>query len=325
MDIEKRQTPRVSSPLPPGAWTSLPSLGKFSHEKGNVMENRNIEPPGSVSCGAPGINGKATAGQQEANAALAALAAAGNAFALGQLWEINRGLLRSMFWKWYPNHRELADTHGMTVDDFEQEGYFAVQYTAQTYQPEAGSFSNWLRQAMQRQINQALTGGHRRNVTDADGKQHTVSADPLNHCTSLDVPLDTEDDGAASLGEIQPDPTAAEAFQDVEERIYQKELHAALEEALHKLTQREETIIRGRFYQQKTLQDIAAEERLSFGRVRQVMQNALRTLSRSPRLQRWHDDFINTHAYHYIGQVSFSSGGSIEERILEALECRKLL
>lgn len=268
---------------------------------------------------------QATAGQQEANAALAALAATGNAFALGQLWEINRGLLRSMFWKWYPNHRELADAHGMTVDDFEQEGYFAVQYAAQTYQPESGSFSNWLSYAMKRQVQQALTNGHRRNINGTDGKVHTVSADPLNYCTSLDIPLDAGDDGAASLGEIQPDPTAAEAFRDVEERIYQKELHDALEEALHKLTEREETMIRDRFYQQKTLQDIAVEEGLSYGRVRQVMGKALRTLRRSPRLQRWHDDLITTRAYHHIGKTAFSSGGSIEERILEVLECRKLL
>ena len=87
----------------------------------------------------------ATAGQQEANAALAALAATGNAFALGQLWEINKGLLRSMFWKWYPSHRELADAHGLTADDFEQEGYFAVQYAAEHYDPCKGfAFSTWL-------------------------------------------------------------------------------------------------------------------------------------------------------------------------------------
>ena len=36
--------------------------------------------------------------QQATNAALATLAAAGNSYALGQLWETNRGLIRSMFW-----------------------------------------------------------------------------------------------------------------------------------------------------------------------------------------------------------------------------------
>ena len=60
-----------------------------------------------------------SAGQQEANAALAALAATGNTFALGQLWEINKGLLRSLFWRWYPSHKALADAHGLTADDFE--------------------------------------------------------------------------------------------------------------------------------------------------------------------------------------------------------------
>ena len=57
----------------------------------------------------------ATAEQQATNAALASLAAAGNTFALGQLWETNRGLIRSMFWKWYPHHKDLADQHGMTA------------------------------------------------------------------------------------------------------------------------------------------------------------------------------------------------------------------
>ena len=189
----------------------------------------------------------AAAGQQEANAALAALAASGNDFALGQLWEINKGLLRSMFWKWYPSHREQADAHGLTVDDFEQEGYFAVQYAAQTYDPAQGSFAGWLWQAMKRQIQQALTNGHRRNITGPDGKTITTSADPLNHCTSLDVPMDAENDGSATLGDLQADPAADGEMQDVEERIYTEELHAALDEALHKLTEREEMVIRGRF------------------------------------------------------------------------------
>ena len=89
----------------------------------------------------------ATAEQQATNAARASLAAAGNTFALGQLWETNRGLIRSMFWKWYPHHKDLADQHGMTADDFENEGFFAVKYAAQTYDPAAGAFSTWLAQA----------------------------------------------------------------------------------------------------------------------------------------------------------------------------------
>ena len=61
--------------------------------------------------------------QQATNAALATLAATGNSYALGQLWETNRGLIRSMFWKWYPHHKSLADQHGVTADDFEQDAH----------------------------------------------------------------------------------------------------------------------------------------------------------------------------------------------------------
>ena len=39
--------------------------------------------------------------QQATNAALAALAAAGNSFARGQLWEGNKGLLLRLCCQWY--------------------------------------------------------------------------------------------------------------------------------------------------------------------------------------------------------------------------------
>lgn len=77
---------------------------------------------------------KAT-GQQDTNAALAALAAAGNSFALGQLWEINKGLLHRWFWQWYDRNKAVADEHGITLEDFEQEGFFAVQADAKAYDP----------------------------------------------------------------------------------------------------------------------------------------------------------------------------------------------
>ena len=260
------------------------------------------------------------AGQQEANAALAALAATGNTFALGQLWEINRGLLRSLFWRWYPAHKALADAHGMTADDFEQEGYFAVQYAAQTYQPEAGSFSNWLGQAMQRQIGRALTGAHRRNVTDADGKQHTVSADPLNHCASLDTPLDEDDSGAATLGELQPDPAADSAMQAAEDAIFQEQLHAALEEALRKLTEREQAVIRGKYYAGKTVRQISEEQGLTIGQANMTKANAFRKLRRNPRLLRWREETIQRRAWHGTGFSAWYAGGSVEERTVEYLE-----
>lgn len=75
--------------------------------------------------------------------------------------------------------------------------------------PSRRDVANWLIQTQRRQIQRALTNGHERNVTGEDGRQHKASADPLNHCTSLDLPLDVEDSGSTTMGEQQEDPAPA--------------------------------------------------------------------------------------------------------------------
>lgn len=134
--------------------------------------------------------------------------------------------------------------------------------------------------------------------------------------------MDAENDGSATLGDLQADPAAAGEMQDVEERIYTEELHAALDEALHKLTEREEMVIRGRFYEQKTLKEIAADAGTSLERVRQITSSAFRHLRGNTRLRRWHDEIITSHAWHGTGFTVWEASGSVEERTVEYLERR---
>ena len=263
-----------------------------------------------------------TSDQQATNAALAALAATGNSYALGQLWELNKGLLRSMFWKWYPAHKAQADAHGLTADDFEQEGFFAVQHAAQTYDPAQGAFTTWLTAAMQRQIQRTVTNGHARTVTGEDGKQHTTSADPLNHCTSLDVPLDDEDGGSDTLGDLQEDPAAAAELDAVEDEVFREQLHSAMEEALAKLTDREADVLRRRYYQQQPLREVGAAYDVAASRAQQIERTALHKLGRNPKLCRFHDEVIQYHAYRGTGFVSWKHSGSVEERLIEYLDSK---
>ena len=263
-----------------------------------------------------------TSDQQATNAALAALAATGNSYARGQLWELNKGLLRSMFWKWYPAHKAQADAHGLTADDFEQEGFFAVQHAAQTYDPAQGAFTTWLTAAMQRQIQRTLTNGHARTVTGEDGRQHTTSADLLNHCTSLDVPLDDEDGGSATLGDLKEDATAAAELDAVEDKLFQEQLHSALEEALAKLTDREADVLRRRYYQQQPLREVGEAYGVAWSRAQQVEKAAMRKLRRNPALCRFHDEVIQHHAYRGTSFGSWQYSGSVEEHLVEYLESK---
>lgn len=165
--------------------------------------------------------------QQATNAALAALAAAGNAFALGQLWEVNKGFVRRQLWQWYEKNQTVADSAGLSFEDLVQEGYFAVDYAAKHYSAEQGSFTTYLSYALLKQIRTATCGEHTRGVITEDGRRVAVSANPLNECTSLDTPVG-EDGSDTALGDLQEDPAAAHEFQQAENEIYNEELHAAL-------------------------------------------------------------------------------------------------
>ena len=261
---------------------------------------------------------KAT-GQQDTNAALAALAAAGNSFALGQLWEINKGLLHRWFWQWYDRNRAVADEHGITLEDFDQEGFFAVQAAAKAYDPEKGSFATLLSYYVQAQINKAVCGEHCRLVTTEDGKQVRLSANPLNACTSLDTPVG-EDGSGTVLADLQEDPAASQAFQTAEDELYTEELHAALEEALNKLTAKQADIVRRHYYGGKSFAEIAREDGTTLNAARNHEVSAFIALRQNPTLVRWHDDIISTKAWTGTGWNAWNRYGSVEERVTEYIE-----
>lgn len=259
--------------------------------------------------------------QQATNAALAALAAAGNSFALGQLWEVNKGFLHRLFWQWYSKNKAVADNAGLTLEDFDQEAFFAVQAAAKAYTPEKGAFTTLLYYYVQSQINKAVCGEHRRNITTEDGRIVAVSANPLNECSSLDAHLDETDEGSSTRGEIIEDPAATQAFQAAEDDLYTEELHNALEDAMTKhLTEREVHVLRRRYYDSQSLQAIGEELGVQRERIRQIEWKACRKLSGLSSIQRWHDDVITTRAWRGTGWNAWSRYGSVQERTAEYLE-----
>lgn len=258
--------------------------------------------------------------QQNTNAALAALAAAGNSFALGQLWEINKGFLHRLFWQWYSKNKAAADNAGLTLEDFDQESFFAVQAAAKAYTPEKGAFTTLLYYYVQSQINKAVCGEHRRNITTENGRIVTVSANPLNECSSLDVRLDETDEGSSTKGETIEDPAATQAFQTVEDDLYTEELHNALEEALSHLAAKQADVVRRHYFEGQTLKEISQEDGTTLNAARNREQAAFIALGRNPKLQRWRDEIISTRAWSGTGFGAWNHRGSVEERTVEYLE-----
>ena len=258
--------------------------------------------------------------QQATNAALAALAAAGNTFALGQLWEVNKGFIRRQLWQWFEKNKPVADNAGLSFEDLVQEGYFAVDYAAKHYNAEQGNFTTYLSYALLKQIRTATCGEHTRVVATENGRRVAVSANPLNECSSLDVRLDESDEGSSTKGETIEDPAAVQAFQQAEDDIYTEELHTALEEALNKLTDKQADVIRRHYFGGKTLSEIAREDGISHSAPRNNEQTALMALRRNTDLARWHDDVISTRAWCGTGFSAWKGRGSVQERSVEYWE-----
>lgn len=194
-----------------------------------------------------------------------------------------------------------------------------MQAAAKAYDPEKGSFATLLGYYVQSQINKAVCGEHSRLVTTEDGKQVRLSANPLNACTSLDVPVG-EDGSGTVLADLQEDPAAAHEFQQAENEIYNEELHAALEEALNKLTHRQADIIRRHYFGGKSFAEIAREDGTTLNAARNHEVNAFIALRQNPALVRWHDDIISTKAWTGTGWNAWSRYGSVEERVTEYIE-----
>lgn len=259
-------------------------------------------------------------GQQATNAALAALPAAGNTFALGQLWEINQGFVRQQLRRWYDQNRPVADAAGLGFDDLVQEGYFALADAVRRYDPERGAFTTCLGYALKYQLHSVLCGEHGRQIETADGRLLRVAADPLNTCASLDLPIAPDEDSSRSLGDLQPDPAAQQDMEQAEERVYTQQLHAALEEALAKLAERDALILRLRYYDGQTQQAVGQALGIKPQQVQQIERRACQRLACSPSLRRWREDIISRRAYHGTGYSAWAYGCSVEERILEELE-----
>lgn len=258
--------------------------------------------------------------QQATNAALAALAAAGNAFALGQLWEVNKGFVRRQLWQWYEKNKPVADNAGLSFEDLVQEGYFAVDYAAKHYSAEQGSFTTYLSYALLKQIRTATCGEHARVIATKDGRRVAVSANPLNECSSLDVRLDETDEGSSTKGETIEDPAATQAFQTAEDDLYTEELHNALEEALSHLAAKQADVVHRHYFEGRTLKEISQEDGTTLNAARNREQAAFIALSRNPKLQRWRDEVISTRAWSGTGFGAWNHRGSVEERTVEYLD-----
>lgn len=187
---------------------------------------------------------------------------AGERNRIPELWEQVERFVRQQ-----ANRRinQLDGQCGVEFDDLYQSGYIALVKAVDSYRPENGaSFIGWLTFYLKTALAEAA--GYR-----------TKAGNALNQAVSIYSPLDED---TALLDTIAD---TSDRIEEAEERIYQEQLRAVLEEAISILPAETGTVIHAYYLEGCNIPDIAEQNGVECRTVRQRKETGLRQLRQMKR------------------------------------------
>ena len=199
-----------------------------------------------------------------------------------------------------------------TVEDYTQAGFLALVGAVNDYDPEKGfEFTTFLHYHVKTEF--ANAAGIRSTKRDA-----------LLFADSLDVPInDDKPDGETRLDSLK-DPS--DQFESVEQKIWLEELHTAIETALRMLSADQGDLIRRRYYDGCTLNDLASERGVSSETIRQreeIALQKLKRLSKKSGLEKFVDRQTQFYKTVSVEQFNTTHSSAVEELLFRRENLRK--
>lgn len=249
-----------------------------------------------------------------------------------QLWEQTKAFIHMVALR----YQGLADP-----EDLEQEGYLALYDAVDGYSPEKGykflTYAEyWIRRRIRRYIDNccrpvripaherkriseyrkmenaflAYLGRkpteweitHNMNLDDGQ-RRDLVSALALSRTWSLDSPL-SDEEGSATVGDMVPCDTDIEA--SVLEEIGERQLSAALQEAMKTLPDTLAEVIRLRYQEGRTIRETGKALGLKVSRIRSMEFKALQELRWGSSMKAFLPEELEAQAYRHNGIREFN-------------------
>lgn len=248
------------------------------------------------------------------NEELAILIKAGNTELYTVLWQQIKGLLYRYARKHYHQYYNKCISSGIELNDLIQESYFALCDAVKAFEPSTGfKLSSYLAYPIKNRFAEMHGFRGRKN-------------EPLLHgVISIDTPLtDTEE---YTLADTLPSESASSDFETSAERIYNEQLHNALDKAMNTtLNKNQAFVLREHYYSNKTLSEISSIINVSSSRAQQIEHKAIRALKGGKSkeiLKAFTDDILSERAYHSTGLSAFGNNcASSVEMAIEFAEKR---
>lgn len=217
---------------------------------------------------------------------------------LPELWEGVRRYIYAVAYKWWRAWRD--NRPGLDVNDVVHRGCIALYESITDYDPERGAFLSWLHYLLLTAFCVEL--GCR---TPAQLKR------PENQAISLSLPAGDESEDI-TLEDMLEDPEAENAFNDVEEDVYQYQAAEVVKQALCELSERQQEVIWGKYYEGKTLSEISEVIGISISAVQQHERKAYRILQKNPSIRELHHGDRNL--FRHTGYTAWKNTGcSVQE------------
>lgn len=239
-------------------------------------------------------------------------AKSGDKSACADLWERNKGVLYTMLKQLYDRYKGRAARQGVTFEDVQQIGYFAVVSAVIGFDPAKGvKFPSYLFFHAKHEFFVLL--GLRTE------KQRR---DPMANAQRMEEILPGTEDNI-TVGDAIPDQKAAEELEAVCERAYNAGLRRALDTQLGEIDPLEAEVIRSHYYSGRELPQIAEQLGISAQQAKRLNASAMRKLRGKARsLRRFCEEYTEDHAYQSTSFHKWKACGSVEELITERLELR---
>ena len=232
---------------------------------------------------------------------------------MSELWTQVERFVRQQAYKFATGDRwsDLCKSAGLTDEDFYIVGYFALEKAVKEYDADREAsfltyFGNFhLKRAFYKEL----------GVNNSGGK-YRVKPNLLSQAESLDKQIfEGKDGNKLTLESHLADESAQEPFEQIEDVLYNQQLHADLEEALASLRPRDAQIIRDNYYNMLSLVEQEKKYGISKTRIRDIRQRALLLLRKHRKLKEYKARFIGS--TNFTGYQAWKdSGMSQPERLV---------
>lgn len=239
---------------------------------------------------------------------LAVLITSGNDEFIPLLWDKIKKYAYMLSGKDYEQKQERYSNAGIELWDIKQTAYIAYTEAIKGYDNTKGAFTTYYTYQFKSAVQSLLRGNK-----------------ALNNSTSLDEPRENQGGEEISLYEVIEDSSAQNDFRDFETNDHNIYISRTLADCIALLPQIQRLIIKGYYFDNKTLKELAVELAESTQSISRIKNKAINQLRSNPKIKALYNEYRSASRLRALTRFEYSPEYFEISREIEKIEKRQFL